>query len=75
MEDGVMGEGGGGGGGGDEEGVTTQQREVEVSDTMEEVTRCSLGDSSKEALELRDMSPMLQQYLLSLTPHTSPLDK
>ena len=74
MEDGVMVEGGGGGGGGDEDGGTTQQREVEVSETMEEVTRCSLGDS-KEALELRDMSPMLQQYLLSLTPHTSPLDK
>ena len=73
MEDDVMGEGGGGGRG--EEGVRTQPGEVEVSDSMVEVTRCGLGGSSEEALELRDMSPMLQQYLLSLTPHAPPLDK
>ena len=66
MEDDVMGEGGGGGRG--EEGVRIQPGEVEVPEPMVEVTRCGLGGSSEEALELRDMSPMLQQYLLSLTP-------
>lgn len=70
MEDDVMGEGGG-----DGRGVKTQSGEPEVSSNTGEMGRCGLGDSSDEALELRDIPPMLQQYLVSLTGHSPPLDK